>query len=166
MYKVRRMLPPGVLNYYYMVGGEKVVLDARETTDVHVDTAKDVRVHAKYDGKCTVPRTNIIRNMTQRKEVVTERFLVTMGVVPRPAPYQLKGRKRLKTPWDFFKSVFKAYRVDNDRLLDQCFEIDWPQTKCERFIGARNPADVGAIKAYLKSVYKHIREAYKYYAGV
>ena len=89
-----------------------------------------------------------------------------MGVLPRPAPYVLKGRERLKTPWDFFKSVFKQYRVDNDRILDQCFEVDWAQTKCEKFITARNPDDVEGVKAYVKSVYKHVREAYKHYAGI
>ena len=48
-----------------------------------------------------------------------------MKVVPRPKPVILKGRIKLKTPWDFFKSVFKQYRVDGQKLLDDCFEFDW-----------------------------------------
>lgn len=40
-----------------------------------------------------------------------------MKVIPRPLAVVLEGRRKVKTPWDFFKSVFKDYKPDNDRLL-------------------------------------------------
>jgi hypothetical protein len=44
----------------------------------------------------------------------------------------------LKTPWDYYKSIFKAYKIDNDKTIDECFEIDWPQTKIEKIIKDEN----------------------------
>ena len=79
-------------------------------------------------------------------------------------PVNLAGRARLKTPWDFFKSIFKSYRPDNARMLDQCFEIDWETTKCEKLIKDAN--QIALVKDYMKKQYKGIREAYKYYAGL
>ena len=85
-----------------------------------------------------------------------------MTCVPRAPPVTLEGRESLKTPWDFYKSVFKTYRPDNQKLLDDCFEIDWQYTKCEKIV--RN--DLAEVKAYLKEKWVHVREVFKYYAGL
>jgi len=85
-----------------------------------------------------------------------------MAVKPRATPASLAGRESLKTPWDFYKSVFRTYRSDTQKMLDDCFEIDWQYTKCDRII--KN--DLEEAKEYIKSVWPHIREVYKYYAGL
>jgi len=87
-----------------------------------------------------------------------------MKCVPRPKPKILKGRAKIKTPWDFFKSVFKSYKPDNNRIVEQCFETDWELTKCVKIL--RTEEDAADVKLYLKSIYKMIRETYKYYAGI
>ena len=46
----------------------------------------------------------------------------------------LDGRDTLKTPWDFYKSVFKTYKSDNKNIIIDCFDIDWPLTKLDKFI--------------------------------
>ena len=84
--------------------------------------------------------------------------------MPRPPPVILKGRRKLKTPWDFFKSVFKQYRPDNQKMLDDCFEIDWANTKCEKIL--KGEGEAAKVKAYIKTVYKCLRETYKYHAGL
>lgn len=87
-----------------------------------------------------------------------------MACVPRPLPKNLTGREKLKTPWDFSKSVFKDYKADTVNKLDECYEFDWESSKIPRII--KNEEELSACKEYLKSVYKTIRETYKYYAGV
>jgi hypothetical protein len=62
------------------------------------------------------------------------------------------------------KSVFKSYKPDSQRLLDECFEIDWLSSKCEKVIKVEE--EIQKSHDYLKSIYKKIRETYKYYAGV
>lgn len=49
-------------------------------------------------------------------------------------------------------------------MLDECFEIDWAQTKCEKII--RGDGEPAKVKKYLKEQYKYIRETYKYYSGI
>lgn len=85
-----------------------------------------------------------------------------MKCVPRAPPVLLPGQTRLATPWSFFNSVFKSYKPDTNKLLDNCFEIDWVNTKCQKLL--KGEAD--DIKKYMKSIYKKIREVYKYYSGV
>jgi len=77
-----------------------------------------------------------------------------MSCVPRPTPKNLLGREKLKTPWDFYKSVFKDYRPDNPQLLDQCFEFDWECSKIPRVI--KTDEELDKSKEYLRTVYKHM----------
>ena len=49
-------------------------------------------------------------------------------------------------------------------MIDECFEIDWSHTKCEKIIKGAGESD--KAKAYIKTIYKHIRDIYKYYAGI
>ena len=88
-----------------------------------------------------------------------------MKVLPRPPPATLADRELLRTPWDFYKSIFKDYKADNQKLLDDCFEIDWSQTKCEEKV-IKGEGEVPKTKAIMKKYYQMIRETYKYYAGV
>ena len=74
----------------------------------------------------------------------------------------------VNTPWDFAKSIFKPYRADNPKLLEECFEIDWHtiEYKLTKLMEKKYGLEqIEAVKNYLSTQYKHIREAYKYYAG-
>jgi hypothetical protein len=53
---------------------------------------------------------------------------------PRPPPVHLKGLERVKTPWDFFKSIFKDYKPDTAPLISDCFEFDWSCSKIEKIV--------------------------------
>ena len=87
-----------------------------------------------------------------------------MQVVPRPPPKFLMSDERPKTPWDFKKSIFKTYIPDNEMNLNDCFENDWNDSKIQKIL--KNPAELVTAKAYLRQIYKPIREIYKYYAGI
>lgn len=87
-----------------------------------------------------------------------------MTCIPRPAPKGLNKLERLKTPWDFLKSIFKDYKPDTDVLLLNCFEFDWSNTKIEKLV--KDESEIEITKEFLKSHYKCIRETYKYYAAV
>lgn len=71
----------------------------------------------------------------------------------------------MKTPWDFYKSIFKTYKIDNQSLIDEIFEIDWANTKCEKILKGGQPGELEKTKEYLKSIYKYIRECYKHFSG-
>ena len=62
----------------------------------------------------------------------------------RPPPKSLAKLARLKTPWDFFKSVFKDYKPDTEALLINCFTIDWENSKIPKII--KDPNELEQVK--------------------
>jgi len=75
-----------------------------------------------------------------------------MLCVPRPAPKNLKGREKVKTPWDFNKSVFRDYKPDNPQKLEECFEFDWSCSKIEKVV--KSEEEIAKTKEYLRGIYK------------
>ena len=114
--------------------------------------------------KLKVPKTNIIENVVQNSELITKTYLTNMTCIPRPPPKNhyinrlqillknLKGREKIKTPWDFNKSVFKDYKADNADKLAECFEFDWSCSKIEKII--KSEEETQKCKEYLRGVYK------------
>ena len=94
----QRMIPPVDWKYYFMVEEEKMMLADDQTQEDWklIENGKD---HTK---------TNIMVEVPQIKEVYTKEFRAKMPWAPRPPPKMLAKKERLKTPWDFFKSVFKG----------------------------------------------------------
>lgn len=88
----------------------------------------------------------------QTSELITKTFLTNMTCMPRAPPKSLKGREKLKTPWDFNKSVFKDYKADTASKLQECFEFDWSCSKIEKVI--KNVDDIPLCKEYLRGIYK------------
>lgn len=84
--------------------------------------------------------------------------------VPRPPPKELDGRKKLRTPWKFNLSIFRDYKVDNAKLLDNCFEADWSNSKIDRIV--KDEAEQNQVKKLLKQNYSKFRESYKQLSGV
>jgi len=160
VFTARRMLPPGQVNYYFTVG------EQQHLNEDKLQQPADQHVHDAYElFKLNVPRTNMIKNIIQHQQPVTTTYLTSLEAIPRPAPVALRGRKKAKPKWDFYKSVFRAYKADSARILEDCFDSDWPQTKIERVVGQVVNDEV-RTRAYLASVFKHIREVYKYYSAV
>ena len=87
-----------------------------------------------------------------------------MKCIPRPLPKVWPTKDRLRTPWDFFKSVFKNYEPDTEVLRTNCFNFDWGCSKIEKV--CIDATDLGILKEYLRENYKLLRETYKYYAAI
>ena len=86
-----------------------------------------------------------------------------MNCVPRPGPKGLGNRSKVRTPWNFSLSVFASYKIDTPKMLNDCFEVDWARTKVDKIV--KDPEEREELKAYVRSVYKHFREVYKFVAG-
>ena len=63
--------------------------------------------------KILIPSTNYIENIVQKRQLLTHKFLEEIGCFPRPLAKMIIKKKRVRTPWDFGKSVFKDYKPDN-----------------------------------------------------
>lgn len=64
-----------------------------------------------------------------------------------------------RIPWSIHVSLFKDYKLDNDRLLDDCLEFDWRHSRIPNFI--RNPEEQIALKTAIRQVYGQIKLTYK-----
>lgn len=60
--------------------------------------------------------------------------------------------------------MFKDYVPDKKKLLENCFKLDWENTKCDKLI--KGDGEAKKVKDYIATVYEHIRECYKHYAGI
>lgn len=146
------MVPPGDLTFYFTFGSNPVVAEDQPTKIKTVDE------------NITVPRTNILENIIQNNAIVTKTYLTNMKCIPRPPPKAMLSKARLKTPWDFFKSVFRTYKPDDKQILNGCFEFDWENTKIHKII--KDGEELVKVKAYLKLNYSYFRETYKFYSAV
>lgn len=120
----------------------------------------DLDVHD--DILISIPKLNYIEVANSGRSLITEEFLNQMSVKPRPDPKYPPIRIRPKTPWDFNKSIFAAYKSDTSDLLNQWFEIDWENSKIPKVV----KDEEHEIKEYLRSIYRSLRECYKFYAGI
>lgn len=55
-----------------------------------------------------VSRINVIEEVNQTKVVYDKEYREKHPCMPRPPPKFMAKKERIKTPWDFFKSVFKG----------------------------------------------------------
>lgn len=151
-YSSIRMVPPGDLSFYFSFGAMNLVAE---------DQPKKMTSPVE---NMVVPKTNILENIIQNDSLITKTYLTNMKCIPRPPPKMLAAKTRLKTPWDFFKSVFRNYKPDDKKILHSCFEFDWNNTKISKII--KNGQELKHVKDFLKENYVYFRETYKYYSAV
>ncbi len=60
--------------------------------------------------------------------------------------------------------MFKDYKPDHPKILEQCFEFDWENSKIHRII--KDEEERNLVKALLKEYYPKFRESYKFTAGI
>lgn len=138
LFSIMRMVPPGDLKFYFTVNNIKMLSNNLEITD------------SSPLDHLEVPKTNVIQNIIQKDQLITQTYLTSLKAIPRP-----KGRKpkpRPKTPWDVSRSVFRTYQDDTEHLLNKCFEFDWACSKITRFI--RQYDIWKEVKKYLKQYYR------------
>lgn len=169
VYSVTRMIPPVGIDYFFSIKGK-----AKHAKNLDIHKAPYVY---KGDEKVPItvlgqkmfmpPKTNIIKNVIQTSEVVTETYLEHLQCKPRDARDFSKFVKieiEAEPEWDWSKSIFKNYKIDTESTLKKCFEYDWARLKLPKVI--KNPDELAAVKPILQQHYKRIRETYKSYAGV
>ena len=81
-----------------------------------------------------IPKMNIIEQIYINKNLFEGDHLFKMNCLPRPGPKELGNRQFNRTPWDFNLSCFKNYRPDTQKMIDDCFELDWSRIRLPRAI--------------------------------
>lgn len=102
VYQSVRMVPPGDVIYYFTKDDKNYVAGNQPKGSLYRTT----------DEFMNIPETNIMQNVIISNTPFSANVLQTLTCYPRPPPKSLARQDRLKTPWDFFKSVFKDYKAD------------------------------------------------------
>jgi hypothetical protein len=85
-FTVTRMMPPGQVSYYYSV-------DNVNDLDKFSDQIDAMRVEkAMKLLELNVPKTNIIKNIIQKRLPITQTYLTNMEILPRTERVNLAGR--------------------------------------------------------------------------
>ena len=154
-YSLSRMAPAIEIKYFFTVNGVQKYLRNLQTSRVPIENTE---IELLY--------VNIKYNLKKNIKELTPEYVQEHDWYPRPArpgwPDDLSDNTEPR--WEFKNSVFHGYIPDNDYIIDQWFDYDWAQCKIPRII--KDEEELKRVRDYLKSIYKHIREAYKYYAGI
>lgn len=147
-------MPPKKIYYYVTISGKPHYL----VDQPHVDF---------YDKhKPAVHKVNFIDMSFEAGRDLGQSFFENKECFPRPKRpvFYFEEDDEPEPEWDFRDSIFYGYIPDSKELLAKCFEYDWSNCKIPKII--KNKEELEKIKAYLASIYGHIRETYKYYAGI
>jgi NLR family CARD domain-containing protein 3 len=158
MYLINRMVPPGKLEYFYVIqysnelpGEKRIPLTTTDSANA-VKYPKDLKVEGE---KCIldVPKLNYVAGDIDFLCKILDSDDI-QGMIAKPRP-DFTSTPRPKTPWTFEKSFFTQYVDQNEQLMNDCFEFDWQCSKIEKWL-ERSPAQRDAVFNYLRSNYKHM----------
>lgn len=111
IFTIIRMVPPCDLKYFYSINKEVILYDPKkevvEIKDGDFDFIKSLPI-------LHVPKTNIIRDIIQKKGEFSELIIDKLLCIPRPNQKVPVRNRRVKTPWSFNNSIFKQYKHDTE----------------------------------------------------
>jgi hypothetical protein len=64
-----------------------------------------------------------------------------------------------RVEWNFNMSIFREYKPDNDRVLDDCLEFDWRHSRIPNFV--KNSDDLSLLRQVVRQHYPIIKLSYK-----
>jgi len=163
-----RMVPPVKFDYFFSLEGEanyamdqpagkpdnfinKMKIEGEER-DVKVEIVN--KVEKGQPGKILDEDYDVIYELKEldiRPRVPDETYIPAAVIHQRPQ-------------WKFPISIFRNFRADTPQLLDDCFRVDFDGTRISKLV--KNADDLANVREILHSVYKQLKDCYKYYAAV
>jgi len=87
------MLPPGEVNYYYSIDEDEPETRKLVVNDQELNTDVTNLLHGAHPGShlanLKVTRVNVIQNIIQFNQPLTEAYMASMNCIPRAAPVVL-----------------------------------------------------------------------------
>lgn len=70
----------------------------------------------------------------------------------------------MKTPWLVKLSIFKDYKLNTNKLTEECLAFDWSLSKLDKIL--RNEENIKNTKEFIKTHYRLIKEAFKHFSMI
>jgi len=113
----------------------------------------------------TVSSMNCISFDCTQKPLFSSDFIAQTQILPRTArqPYVPPKGVKNKRRFIFATSIFKTYKKDTGRLLEDTFENDFKLGRYSGFV--KDPKDLRKTKEVLKKHYRAIKQVYKHFSS-
>ncbi|CAD8097939.1 unnamed protein product [Paramecium sonneborni] len=103
--------------------------------------------------------------ITNNNQILFDRYVPLVQVKPREIMALFDFSPYLNiasTKWSVETSIFRHFPPDTDKLIDECFEFDYSNSKINRLVKETELQDV---KEILKQFYLQLFNCYKYFAS-
>lgn len=153
---ITRMLPHGENKFFFSHNNSPM-----RYNEFHmIDLIRPVGVNKSYSEDNSF---NVSTLAVNKKNVTSTTFDYgsRFKVIPRKEKFWFKKFvvEVEKEPWDVRKSIFKDYRFLDEKLIEECLEFDWDQSRLPNWLKSQ---DHEAMKEVLKKSYKQIMETFRY----
>jgi hypothetical protein len=130
-YFLTRMVPPKQVEYYFSIAGVPQYRVDIENESASIANYPDLKRINDRGG--SIPwRVNVSPIAPRNTVQIDLDYLDEFNCRPRQEAYCPKAYcpvkqiiPKTKLSWKQETSVFSKYRIDNAKLLDNCFEVDW-----------------------------------------
>lgn len=163
-YVYKRLVPPGPLKFFYTIGDVQITSEEYSKSDYHDSYLQHVRFGKKLLNLQVESHNSL--QFPYNESVIGSFYMPTVSTQPRTRDerYRPPKEQKKKRQWSFPISIFKDWKQENEELTRKCFETDWNCSKIPKII--KNPEDLGKVKDFLASIYKHMKEGYKYMSSL
>ena len=154
MHEITRAVPPTETKFFFSE------LENSPIQSSYAKIFKEVEIDVMlYEGMTRHLRLNTLDTLLPNGEVcnIKTPFFTKPRTIENKYIPPAEKLERIK--WLFKTSIFKDYFVDNEKVLQDCFEFDWKHSRIGNFIRGQEEQD--SLKKVLKENYRHIKATYK-----
>ena len=155
-YEIKRVVPPGEVKFFFTKNNFMLRSKEYNLFELPKPEEKEIR----FSEKVSVNLVLHVINKTSAKGPPCE-YRNPFKTLPRNPKfnYQPPPDKWERVQWDIGKSLFKDYRMLNQKLAEDCFEFDWAQSKMQNWVKA---SEQDELKDLLKDHYQEIIETFRF----
>lgn len=155
-YTITRVVPPGKVNFFFSVNLNFVKSQDFRIKKLPAPIEKNIYFWGDINVRLFISNLNQIDAQgficNSKDPFRTEPRTPKLEYVPPPTEME-------KIPWSIPISLFKDYKIDDEDLLNECFEFDWKHCRIPNLI--KDPKELELTKSYLREIYQTIKESFK-----
>lgn len=156
VYSIVRVVPAGKVRFFFSVN--LVIMKAKDFMVTKLAQPIEKEIVFWNSVKVTLFITNLNQSETINSHYNMKDTFKCLPRVPKQV-YMPPKTDLEKIPWSMKISIFYNYTIDNEYILDDCFEFDWNHSRIFNIIKKQKELD--SVKSVLRQHYHLIKEAYK-----
>lgn len=156
-FELYRAVPGGVINFFF------TEVDSGEVTHKYNKVVKGYEKTVMYqDGVSLTVKVNIMATIdaaNDNLEVCNIKFPFTARPRTKEHRYLNAFGQMERIEWSFNISIFKDYKQDSERLIDDCLEFDWRHSRIQNFV--KSSEEILTLKELIRKNYSLIKVTFK-----